>query len=271
MMNIFKNNRKVFNIFSRNYIWYIILIIFVMISCMYFDKNIENYVKSETISHIKASIPDYYINIFSGEPILNQYHKKDYDIPFMWFSIQLIICAVISLKPFYYSSCKDVYTLIKSEKRTNYIIKQICDIFIKIILVYVVVMAVIVLYSFSKGCINTEVHYELFQSMNGNRVINIGTYVYPFLYSIMMAVLQLYLNMYINRIIVIALIVAYNISAIYIPVWYVLGNMSMIYRSSNPAVKVHYSVIVCCLLIVIFAILSIFRFQKYDVVSTEEK
>ena len=62
----------------------------------------------------------------------------------------MIICAIISLKPFYYSSYKDLYKLIKSEKRTDYIIRQICDIFIKIVLVYVVIIAVIVLYSFGK-------------------------------------------------------------------------------------------------------------------------
>ncbi len=87
----------------------------------------------------------------------------------------------------------------------------------------------------------------------------------------MMAVLQVYFNMYINRVIVIAFIVAYNILAIYIPSWYVLGNMSMVYRSSNSVVKIECSVIVCCILIVIFTILTIFRFQKYDVISTEEK
>lgn len=131
---------------------------------------------------------------------------------------------------------------------------------------YVVIIAVIVLYSFGKGYISTEVHYELFQNMNSDRRINIGTYIYPLLYSVMMAVLQVYFNMYINRV-----IVAYNILAIYIPSWYVLGNMSMVYRSSNSVVKIECSVIVCCILIVIFTILTIFRFQKYDVISTEEK
>ena len=238
---------------------------------MYFDKYVGNYVKSVTVSTIKVSLSDYYINIFSGAAIINKYGKKDYDIPFMWLSIQLIICAIISLKPFYYSSYKDLYKLIKSEKRTDYIIRQICDIFIKIVLVYVVIIAVIVLYSFGKGYISTEVHYELFQNMNSDRGINIGTYIYPLLYSVMMAVLQVYFNMYINRVIVIAFIVAYNILAIYIPSWYVLGNMSMVYRSSNSVVKIECSVIVCCILIVIFTILTIFRFQKYDVISTEEK
>ena len=78
----------------------------------------------------------------------------------------------------------------------------------------------------------------------------------------------IYFNMYINRVIVIAFIVAYNILAIYIPSWYVLGNMSMVYRSSNSVAKIECSVIVCCILIVIFTILTIFRFQKYDVIST---
>lgn len=106
-MNISKNNKKVYNIFSKNYIWYIILIIFIIVSCMYFDKYVGNYVKSVTVSTIKVSLSDYYINIFSGAAIINKYGKKDYDIPFMWLSIQLIICAIISLKPFYYSSYKD--------------------------------------------------------------------------------------------------------------------------------------------------------------------
>lgn len=270
-MNIFKNNRKMLNIFSRNYIWYIILIIFVIVSCMYYDREVENCVKSGTISQIKASLSDYYINIFSGAAIINKYGKRDYDIPFMWFSIQLVVCAITSLKPYYYSSYKDVYALIKSKKRTNYIIKQIFDTFIKIVLVYIVIMITIVLYSSSKGYISTEIHYELFQNINSYMGINIGMYIYPLLYSVMMAILQVYLNMYINRIIVIAFIVAYNILAIYIPIWYILGNMSMIYRSINSAIKVEYSVIACCLLIMIFIILVVFKFQKYDVVSMEER
>ena len=108
---------------------------------------------------------------------------------------------------------------------------------------------------------------QMFQNMNGDRGINIGTYIYPLLYSVMMAVLQVYFNMYINRVIVIAFIVAYNILAIYIPSWYVLGNMSMVYRSSNSVVKIECSVIVCCILIVIFTILTIFRFQKIEIIA----
>jgi hypothetical protein len=116
-----------------------------------------------------------------------------------------------------------------------------------------------------------SVRFDLYGNGESDGGINIGTYIYPLLYSVMMAVLQVYFNMYINRVIVIAFIVAYNILAIYIPSWYVLGNMSMVYRSSNSVVKIECSVIVCCILIVIFTILTIFRFQKYDVISTEEK
>ena len=267
-MNMFKSNRKIFNIFNNNYVWYIILAIFVIVSCMYFDKDITNRIKAGIINQINISVPDYYINIFSGEAILNKYGKRDYDIPFMWMSVQLIVCAVISLKPFYCSSYKDVYKLIQSRSRTNYIIRQIYDILIKIVSVYAVIMAVIVLYSFGKGNINIDIHYELFDSMNNGA--GIGIYIYPFIYSIMMALLQLLLNMYMNRVIAIALIIACNITAIYIPVWYTLGNISMIYRSSNLGTDVRYSVIACVILIIMFVILSIYRFNKYDVICTKE-
>jgi len=68
--------------------------------------------------------------------------------------------------------------------------------------VYVVIIAVIILYSFGQGYISTAVLYELFRNMNSDRGINIAPYIYPFLYSGKMAVLQGYFNLYINRVIV---------------------------------------------------------------------
>lgn len=272
-MSIFRGIRKTFN---NIILWYILAMILAIVSSIYFDEKILNIVKSGVLGNSKISLYDYIINIFGGVSV-NKGGKKDYDIPFIWLSIQFIIFAVSFLKPFYYSTHKDIMKLVKTKSRKIYIIKQLIEIFVKVLLVYTSIFAGVILYAVCKGAEFNSVHPELFMALYKVNVISsvkMQMLIYPVLYSILMSLFQLCLNMYLDRMIVLVIIIAYDILAIYVPVWFMLGNMSMLYRSVcvvKPAVDFHIAAVASMILIIIIIAISIFKFTKYDIIRDGEK
>ena len=147
--------------------------------------------------------------------------------------------------------------------------------------VYVVQYATAFVYGLYNGNLSMKVNYELFEKISNKSVpdnpANVWIIVYmlvmPVVVSLVTALVQMTISMFTNPMIGMLAVMAWNVMSVFINNPLMIGNNSMVVRSSvynAQRIQVWQSVAVCLVVYIVVYVAGMIGFNKKDILVRED-
>lgn len=201
--------------------------------------------------------------------------------PFVWMLIQFLVPFMI------YSYCNDdcegvgIDFLMKCRSRRLWWNSKCLWNCLTVLSVYVVQYATAFVYGLCNGNLSMKVNYELFEKISNKSVpdnpANVWIIVYmlvmPVVVSLVTALVQMTISMFTNPMIGMLAVMAWNVMSVFINNPLMIGNNSMVVRSSvynAQRIQVWQSVAVCIVVYIVVYVAGMIGFNKKDILVRED-
>ena len=201
--------------------------------------------------------------------------------PFVWMLIQFLVPFMI------YSYCNDdcegvgIDFLMKCRSRRLWWNSKCLWNCLTVLSVYVVQYATAFVYGLCNGNLSMKVNYELFEKISNKSVpdnpANVWIIVYmlvmPVVVSLVTALVQMTISMFTNPMIGMLAVMAWNVMSVFINNPLMIGNNSMVVRSSvynAQRIQVWQSAAVCIVVYIVVYVVGMIGFNKKDILVRED-
>ena len=201
--------------------------------------------------------------------------------PFVWMLIQFLVPFMI------YSYCNDdcegvgIDFLMKCRSRRLWWNSKCLWNCLTVLSVYAIQYATAFVYGLYNGNLSMKVNYELFEKISNKSVpdntANVWIIVYmlvmPVVVSLVTALVQMTISMFTNPMIGMLAVIAWNVMSVFINNPIMIGNNSMVVRSSvynAQRIQVWQSVAVCIVVYIVVYVAGMIGFNKKDILVRED-
>ena len=261
---------------KSNLLKFAIAFLFTVTCCLFFNQIIAMKIETGKIKEMPG-LYDYIVYILGGMKEYVQTKEKEFDVPFIWATIQLLVGFAVFLYPTKDLEGRGMAILIKAQNRKNWWISKCIWTVIQVLCIYAIIWAGIIVsfivmgnYSFT---LNQDICAEILgTSLKSTSGLLLFAIVLPLISSLMFALVQMSLSLIIGPIFSLTLVFAYQVISSYVISAFLLGNYSMILRCDHfvkNGVNANIGVIAELCISVIFVIVGSIYFQKYDALEKE--
>lgn len=201
--------------------------------------------------------------------------------PFVWMLIQFLVPFMI------YSYCNDdcegvgIDFLMKCRSRRLWWNSKCLWNCLTVLSVYAIQYATAFVYGLCNGNLSMKINYELFEKISNKSVpdnaANVWIIVYmlvmPVVVSLVTALVQMTISMFTNPMIGMLAVMAWNVMSVFINNPLMIGNNSMVVRSSvynAQRIQVWQSVAVCIVVYIVVYVVGMIGFNKKDILVRED-
>lgn len=244
MLKIISND--VHNGTRHNIYKFVIIFAFTIMACMMLRYQAELKSRYGAAYSVQLGIVDYVINMFGGMKCFTVSESSRFEVPLPWMTIQLLISSCV----FSYVSdnmrCNGRLLLMLSGTRTGWWAGKYIWAVSQVIIAYLCILAGCIVAALAAGTFNNAdgglLHRDIIYAVAGVRIINedsiaagvvLSNLIYPFVCNIAIVLVQMTLQLFINPIASLAVVIAYNISSLFITSPFLICNMAMLYRNAN--------------------------------------
>ena len=202
--------------------------------------------------------------------------------PFVWMLIQFLVPFMI------YSYCNDdcegvgIDFLMKCRSRRLWWNSKCLWNCLTVLSVYAIQYATAFVYGLCNGNLSMKINYELFEKISNKSVpdnpANVWIIVYmlvmPVVVSLVTALVQMTISMFTNPMIGMLAVMAWNVMSVFINNPLMIGNNSMVVRSSvynAQRIQVWQSVAVCLVVYIVVYVAGMIGFNKKDILVKKKK
>lgn len=235
MWTIIKNDIRTGT--RKNTFKYFVCIVFTIVVCILFTRRTEHAASSGILPQGAPCAGDYILYIFGGMNWYNSGKNAQLEIPYIWMSIQLLVCSCVFSYPVRDIYGKGTSILLHSGSRTQWWLCKCLWAVEQVFTVYICILTGIFLSSFLFGSVSMHINTDAFRLIEGvylkdNVSAGFSMLVPPLLYSITITMIQIAISLICNPAVSLAAIVLYDVLSVYSMSPYILGNISMLYRNS---------------------------------------
>lgn len=201
--------------------------------------------------------------------------------PFVWMLIQFLVPFMI------YSYCNDdcegvgIDFLMKCRSRRLWWNSKCLWNCLTVLSIYAIQYATAFVYGLCNGNLSMKINYELFEKISNKSVpdnaANVWIIVYmlvmPVVVSLVTALVQMTISMFTNPMIGMLAVMAWNVMSVFINNPLMIGNNSMVVRSSvynAQRIQVWQSVAVCLVVYIVVYVAGMIGFNKKDILVRED-
>lgn len=238
---------------------------------------------SLNLSAMPESIPsfwDYLLYIQNGLPPYIPSNGDYFKIPYIWLMIQIFCIFIVYHYPRISFDYYGDSVFIRTDKRSVWWTAKYIWIIISVLLFYLIGYFGVFMMTELSGQNFTSIQYKLNREINGLYTDGISIYlvvlvviIIPILHSIMVSVAQMFLSFIWNPVYSYLLIIVYTVISVYYYSFILLGDVSMLQRSSVflEGGKTPLYIIATEVMVLIFLyIAGTWYFSKVDILKREE-
>lgn len=233
---------------KSNLLKFVIAFVFTVTCCIFFHQIIAMKIETGKVKEMPGFY-DYIVYILGGMKEYVQTKDKEFDVPFIWATIQLLVGFAVFLYPTKDLEGRGMAILIKSQNRKNWWISKCIWTVIQVLCIYAIIWAGIIVSFIVMGnhsfTLNQDICIEILGiSLKSTTGLLLFAIVLPLISSLMFALLQMSLSLIIGPI---------------------LRCDRFVKSGVNPSI----GIIVELCLSAVFVIVGSIYFKKYDVLEKE--
>ena len=214
-------------------------VIIIVIGYYSFFTDVENMFKIGKLSTKLPSFMDSMLYFFRGVKAQDIALGRDFPIPIMWLWIQIYTLFSIGSYPSDDLSGYGIQSIIRTSKKEYWLAGKYFYCFVQVLINYLAVIAVVFCLSSIHGTeffvIHKELLFDFFEIENDLtfKEVLINSFLLPLFTSVIVSFIYSTLMLKIKPIIAFVIVAAYQIFAVFVKSPLLIGNFSMIMRSSS--------------------------------------
>lgn len=257
--------------------WYKYIPLFFMslAFCVMFYNDVQ-FLNTAAGANAIPSTMDYFLNLFNGIPIYIPSEGKPFEVPVIWFVLNLYIAFAAANYPTSDLNGVGKYMILQSKSRTKWYLGKCCWVVFSVLFCYLLIFLAPVIFSLFTGklsffassdeviCAKLLANY----SVAGPVYLVLSVLLLPVLTSIALSVVQLLIEFLSKPIFSFIVTVCLLIASAYLYTPFLIGNFSIMLRSEyviENGIKFTTGAIVTLTIIVLAIVLGVLRFKKKDI------
>lgn len=265
---------------KKNIIEFIVIAAFCIFTCQLLKNKMIAASNAGKIQFTGISFGDYITYIFGGMEKYIVRKGKDFELPVIWMTMQMLLCSLVFLYPVKDLLGNGMNVLVQYGSRRKWWFSKCIWAISQVVIYYLVVFASVLLYTVFTGNIsdvNMSINSSVQNLVTGAAFVttklNLFMVLPIIIYSFFIVMVQVTAAMIISPIVGILVVLVYDILSAYIMNRLLFANISMLLRNSlvvSNGITSIFPMLMCIAIIILLMLFSTIYFNRcHDILNSK--
>jgi len=262
----------------KRWYFYVVLIMIISSFCALLNYQTDE-LNSIYLSDFKPTITDYWLHLFKGMQIYIPTPTSKFELPIIWLMLNLYLAIIIAKYPTTDLYGFGKYILMQSKDRSNWFLGKCIWTVICVLFFYFLLYITTFVFAFFSGNLSFEITNEIcseilkynFIAFNITSILLYVLFL-PVTTSIALCIIQLILELVLKPIYSFLIIVSILVASAYFYTPFLIGNASMMLRSSlvlDNGLNGFYSFTIDIIITIMAIVSGCVYFKRIDILDKE--